>query len=336
MIYGHGDDTYRYKNIRINFSSNTKPGGMSRSLTEHLQKQVAANFSYPEPMAKTLANCIEKRDDLPSESVLITNGAVEAFYLIAAWKKNLKSLIFTPSFSEYEDACVANNHKIEFCPNTEFPQSINSSYDVFWLCNPNNPEGNIFNTDTLKEIIQQNTNTLFVVDEAYVDFVEENISLIDLVSKFDNLIITRSLTKRFSIPGLRLGYLVAAPAIVTHLLTGIIPWRINTLAQEAGLFCFSKEYTDNFQLSDFITESKRFQNEINSIEGFSVEASETGFFLVEGKQKASELKNDLATRHGMLIRDASNFRGLSENHFRVATQLPNENNELIKVLKACK
>jgi len=334
MIYGHGDDLYRYKNISFNFSSNVSPGGISPGLKNHLVNCLDSSSSYPEPRAKELELFIEQKYNLNQGTVLVTNGAVEAFYLIAFWKRKCKSLIYVPSFSEYEDACCRNEHVIDFKPNSELLNTPNYNDDVVWLCNPNNPDGKVFSLDFLQSVISQNKNTLFVVDEAYIDFVKEDISLIDLVAKYKNLIVIRSLTKRFSIPGLRIGYLVAAPEIISELEKSIIPWRINSLAQKAGLYCLSEKNSDNFNLPELIAESKRLQHEIGKINGFTVQKSDTTFFLVKAHHKASELKNELAENHGILIRDASNFRGLSAYHFRISSQLPHENNELIKTLQA--
>jgi threonine-phosphate decarboxylase len=333
MIYGHGDDLYRYNNIKFNFSSNVQPGGMSAGLMAYLKEKIADCSSYPEPKANDLERLIESKNNLPKGSVLVTNGAVEAFYLVAAWKRKHRSLIFIPSFSEYEDACCLNNHTLEFKSNAEFSKTDFNPYDLVWICNPNNPDGKIYKPNELKNNIKRYTNTFFIIDEAYIDFIKQDISLLNLVHECKNLMIIRSLTKRFSIPGLRLGYIMAAPDVISELEKGIIPWRINLLAQKAGLYCLSNEHSDNFNLNGMLEESERLQKEINKVKGFSVKPSDTTFFLVKSQSKASEMKNILAEKYGILIRDASNFKGLSENHFRISSQFPEQNNELIKALK---
>jgi len=332
MIYGHGDDHYKYDNISINFSSNVCPGGMNLGLKSYLINCLEDSCSYPEPRAKELEQLIEWENQLPQGSVLATNGAVEAFYLIAAWKKNCRSLVYIPAFSEYEDACRTNKHLLEFRSNTEVATTLNYTQEVVWLCNPNNPDGKVFNRDFLQNVINQNKKTLFVIDEAYIDFIEEDISLINVITKCKNLIITRSLTKRYAIPGLRIGYVVADPEIISELEKNIIPWRINLLAQKAGLYCLSGEYKDDFNLPVLIEESKRLQNEIGKVNGFLVQQSNTTFFLVKTSCKASELKEELARKYGILIRDASNFRGLSDYHFRISSQSSYENDKLLKAL----
>ena len=333
MIHGHGDDTFKFKNIRTNFSSNVNPYGINSGLQEHLKSCISKLNAYPEPLAESLAHRIEQQKNLVPESVLVTNGAVEAFYLLASLFQRKKSLIYTPSFSEYEDACKMYRHHIEFCSNSLFSEKSEKEFDLVWICNPNNPDGKIFDRKKLKEKIHQNRDTLFIVDEAYIEFVNMNISLESEVPLYPNLIVVRSLTKRFSIPGLRLGYLVCSAEFTEKIRKKLMPWRINSLALEGGLYCFSDDYNDNFRLPEILAEAQRFQTEIALIDSFEVVPSETSFFLVKGPVNAGVLKKNLAEKYGILIRDASNFRDLSEFHFRLSTQLPDKNNELIKALK---
>ncbi len=333
MIHGHGDDTYNFKTIRMNFSSNVNPQGINPGLQAHLKSCINKLDVYPEPLAENLATRIERKKGFASGSVLITNGAVEAFYLLASLFQNKKSLIYTPSFSEYEDACKMYSHNIEFCNNSLFSEKNEKQFDIVWLCNPNNPDGKIFDREILKEKILQSPGTLFVVDEAYIEFLDKNISLENEALNFQNLVVVRSLTKRFSIPGLRLGYIVCAPKLILKLNEKLMPWRINSLALEAGLYCFSEEYNDNFSVAQILAESQRFQFEISQLKGFEVVPSASSFFLVKAPVNAGEIKKQLVEKYRILIRDASNFRGLSEFHFRLSTQSPDKNNELIKVLK---
>ncbi|MGQ1947843.1 aminotransferase class I/II-fold pyridoxal phosphate-dependent enzyme [Geofilum sp. OHC36d9] len=334
MIHGHGDDRHLFPLIRINFSSNVNPYGLNEGLQSHLNRCIGKLTTYPDPMAESLAKTIEMQKGLPAGSVLMTNGAVEAFYLLAALYQNKRSLIYTPSFSEYEDACRMYHHSLTFCPNTLFPNEDTAKYDTIWIGNPNNPDGKLFNRQALKDMICAHPDTLFIVDEAYVQFSLSPITLENEAPECANLVVIRSLTKRFSIPGLRLGYLITTPGMVNRLKRLLMPWRINSLAIEAGEYCFSSRFSDNFSLSYLLDESRRLQSEINSLDGFSVIPSATSYFLVTAPTNAPELKRWLAENFNILIRDASNFRGLSKNHFRLSTQLPEKNNVLIKALHA--
>ncbi|MGM0377156.1 MAG: threonine-phosphate decarboxylase CobD [Bacteroidota bacterium] len=333
MIEGHGDDLHKYGDIRANFSSNVNPEGPPPALIEHLRDSISSVACYPEPKAGNLARQIEKADGLDPNTVLITSGAVEAFYLLADWLAGKRSLIYTPSFSEYEDACQLAGHEVFFRDHWHFEEDDQAGMDVVWICNPNNPDGRMYGPETICHRLEENPETLFVVDEAYVDFTQEEVSLIDEVRRFPNLVVVRSMTKRFAIPGLRLGYLVADREVTEALKQKLMPWRINALALEAGLFCMSDTSQTSFDATGWISESRRLQQKLDKLEGFRVQPSETVFFIVEGPVKAAEIKEQLAREDGLLIRDASNFRGLSQNHFRVCVQTPDKNEWLIEALK---
>lgn len=333
MITGHGDDRYRYPGIRINFSSNVNPCGIDRQLVKHLQDCMTGIGSYPEPLAQSLARRIGQKRNLPEGSVLVTNGSVEAFYLAAALTAKKKSLVFTPSFAEYADACRTFGHDLVFSGNRSFPGVPLEGIDAVWIGNPNNPDGKLFDIQLLIEQIKGHPGTLFIVDEAYRELTLEKRTLAEEACRLPNLVVIDSFTKRYVMPGIRLGYLVSHPDRIRKMEQQLMPWRINGLAIEAGLFCLSEKYRDEFDIRELVKESKRVQAAVNSISGFRVHPSETLFFLVEGPVKAADLKQTLACDHKILIRDASNFRGLSGYHFRISVQSPAENDILINVLK---
>jgi threonine-phosphate decarboxylase len=333
MITGHGDDRYKYPDIQLNFSSNVNPAGTNKELVEHLKNCLPDIQCYPDPLAGTLARRIEEKRNLPEGSVLITNGAVEAFYLLAGSLSKKRSLVYIPSFAEYADACRAFEHDLQFCDNRSFSDISLDGLDAVWIGNPNNPDGKLFDNQVLLKQITGNPDTLFMVDEAYSEFTLENNSMAAEACHLPNLAVVCSLTKRYAIPGIRLGYLVSDPARVKEIQEHLMPWRINSLAIEAGMFCLSEKFRDEFDVHELLKESKRVQAEINNIKGFHAEPSETLFFLVKGPVKTVYLKQMLARDHKILIRDASNFPGLSGYHFRISIQTPAENDILIHVLK---
>lgn len=334
MIQGHGDDIYKYKDIKVNFSSNINPEGINPELLSHLSKHINIVTNYPHPLAENLEEIISKVRRIPTESILVTNGAVEAFYLIASLYSGVNSLVYAPSFTEYDDACKTYHHKIEYRNNNNFSACENfKNIDIVWIGNPNNPDGKIFSTEKIRTLAKQFPETLFVIDEAYIDFIENAISLVREASQTKNLVVACSLTKKYVIPGLRLGYIISHPDMINQIKPKLMPWRINALAIEAGLFCLSEEINHPFKVGKWLKESKRVQEAIDRLEGFNVLPSKTTFFLVKSPVKASELKQNLAIKHKMLIRDASNFSGLTEFHFRISVRTQEENQLLINALK---
>ncbi|MBN2166912.1 MAG: aminotransferase class I/II-fold pyridoxal phosphate-dependent enzyme, partial [Marinilabiliaceae bacterium] len=282
MIQGHGDDIYNYKDIRANFSSNINPEGINPALISHLYEHINAITNYPSPLAENLRDKISELKKIQAESILVTNGAVEAFYLIASLRPGASSVVYIPSFSEYEDACKTYNHKIEYRNNNNFSKNENFiNNDMVWLGNPNNPDGKVFSSESIKELTGKFTKTIFVIDEAYIDFIANAVSFAQEASQINNLVVVSSLTKKYVIPGLRLGYLIGHPNITEIIKHKLMPWRISSLAIEAGLFCLSDETNNPFRVDKWLKESKRTQEAIDDLEGFNVLPSETTFFLVK-------------------------------------------------------
>ena len=144
----------------------------------------------------------------------------------------------------------------------------------------------------------------------------------------------RSLTKTFTIPGLRLGYVVSNSLNITKLLNLKMPWSVNTLAIKAGEFIFNNYKKLQFNASELIEETDSFRKQLTSIKGIKVCESNTSYFLVELlNTSAKELKEYLIVHHQILIRDATNFNKLEGQYIRLSTQSKEANNILIKALK---
>lgn len=336
MISGHGDDHYHYQQtLRADFSSNVWYEGTSKELISHLQQNLHLIGNYPEPDASDLCRKISVSHDVNPNQVLAFNGSVEAFYTIAlVFRKSISAILY-PAFSEYEDACRIHRHIQIFFRKDEWESTLKSGIDLLWIGNPNNPDGQIFSILMIEEALKTYPNIIFVVDEAYAAFIPEFKSAIPLTRRYSNLIVVRSLTKCCAIPGLRLGYAVASEKLAERLRKFQQPWSVNALAQEAGKFLVEdlKAYLpDAVALQQL---SKMLQLSVGQIGGFRVMKSETPYFLVKMQTgTASGLKEFLIREYRVLIRDASNFRGLSERYFRVCTQDEKCNGQLLDGLYA--
>lgn len=332
MLNGHGDDIYSYnRKIVSNFSSNIYNRQNLSALKSHLSSCLDLIQSYPEPDAHSLAVLIGEKHNIDTNNICVTNGATEAIYLIAQAFSEKRSGIITPTFSEYEDACRIHKHRLSFSASLN---DISQNSELIWLCNPNNPTGSAYNKQYLENFIMEHSNIYFVIDQSYAGFTnKEYVFTAKEASKHKNIILLHSLTKEYAIAGLRLGYITAHNELIKKAKAYRMPWSVNALAVEAGKFLLSgdKKY---FDLNSYLAETNRLMTGLNNIEGLMVLPTNTHFFLCELiKKKASDLKQYLIDKHGILIRDAANFRGLDEHFFRVATQSPQENDILIKAIK---
>ena len=158
MLYGHGDDFYNAKNeVKINFSSNVWHGANLDKLKEHLIEHFDKLTRYPEPDAATLKRLLARRYEIKEENIVVTNGSITAFYLLAQAWRGAKSMIAIPSFSEYEDACRLHEHEISFFPTSDDLSELSlEGQDFCWICNPNNPDGKLIHRTELLRLISAN------------------------------------------------------------------------------------------------------------------------------------------------------------------------------------
>ena len=320
MIEGHGDDLYRYDNIKMNFSSNIYNGTDLSALDAYLCTRMAAIRSYPEPSAASLERMIASECGISPDEVLVTSGAVDAIYLIAqAYRHEGTCHIMQPTFREYEDACRV------------FGYQEREDSTLCWLCNPNNPTGDVMATEEVIALAER--HRLLIVDQSYEDYtMAPLLRPADMISR-DNVILLHSMTKRYAVPGLRLGYVTASPAIISLLREQYRPWAINALSLEAGKWLVQRGVTAIPDLPSYLSETQRLRAMLNKVEGIEAQDTLTNFFLCTIRQTtAAQLKEYLAHEHGILIRDASNFTGLTPHHFRIATQSPAENDALVAAI----
>ena len=321
MIEGHGDDLYRYDNILMNFSSNIYNGTDLSALKDYLSSSLDVMRSYPEPSAASLEQMIARECGISPDEVLVTSGAVDAIYLIAqTYRHEGTCHVMQPTFREYEDACRV------------FGYEEREDGDLCWLCNPNNPTGDVMKVKDVLALARQ--HRLLIVDQSYEDYTEAPLlQPADDVGR-DDIILLHAMTKRYAVPGLRLGYVTASALIISRLQEQYRPWAINALSLEAGKWLVQRGKTAIPDLPSYLAETQRLRAMLNEIEGIEAQQTQTNFFLCTIRQTtAAELKEYLAHEHGILIRDASNFTGLTPHHFRIATQSPAENDALVAAIR---
>ena len=336
MIYGHGDDTYRYgEKVKVNFSSNIYQNADLTDLKQYLTTRLDAIGNYPEPEPKELEELIAEKLEIPASMVMVTNGANEAIYLIAQLYRGWASVIPQPTYTEYADACRMFDHIISYERTDEL--NILPEDRIYWICNPDNPTGNVMLKQLLAYVIKKHPRYLHVIDQSYADYTLQPMLKPKELLDCYNVMILHSLSKKYCIPGLRLGYMTASPIIIERLRDIRQPWTVNTLAIEAGKWLIKNDPKVIPDIEGYIAEAQRLHDELQAIDGIMVMDTKTHYMLVNIDWATSlELKNWLIENHGILIRDASNFHGLDAHCFRVAAQSPEENNALINAIKEFK
>ncbi len=344
LIFTHGGNIYEIKRIFnkevIDFSANINPLGLPPQVKKIIYDNFESVLHYPDSKATDITKKIAKYWGINQENILLGNGSVELIYLITSCFRPKTALIIVPAFSEYERATRNIKSRIKFLnlyekENFRLNPSRLTNSDILFLSNPNNPTGNLILTDPA--ITEKSPNKIIVVDEAFMDFVpeERKYTLIGKATKSIKIIVLRTFTKFFALPGLRIGYLVAHKDIVKTLRQHHIPWNINTLAQlSASEALVDKRYQDKTLF--FMKKERIFLfSQIEKIKGLHPYPSEANFILIriDNKRLTSSLLTKKLIRRGILVRDCANFRGLNNKYVRVAVRSRADNLNLLAAFR---
>jgi len=332
MIKGHGDDVFEYPGIKYNFSSNIVCRTDLDALYEHLDQVMPLICSYPEPDASSLKGMWANRLGVQADNLCVTNGATEAIYLIAQVYRESKSVIPVPTFSEYADACRINRHNITLAYSE---QSVKPPVGgLCWLCNPNNPTGKVWDYEWLTELIESNTDCIFVIDQSYAPYCRKKVLNASYAAQQPNVLLLHSMTKQFGVPGLRIGGVSGNAKLIKQISLFHMPWSVNAMAIEAGKFLLQNSDLYRIDADGLIAERERVASELSETGLIEVWPSDSNMLLSRLRMgNAKALKEFLAKEKGLLIRDASNFEGLDDGCFRIAVQSSKADDLLIEGIK---
>ncbi|MCP4142066.1 MAG: histidinol-phosphate aminotransferase family protein [Chloroflexi bacterium] len=321
----------------IDFSVNSNPFGPSPAVEEALQRVVIDR--YPDRESLSLRKALAMKFDLKLEEIIVGNGTAELLWLVAMAfiRPNDRALVLSPTFGEYARSVSLMGAQIETLwareeKNFVFSEKIihdaleKISPRLAFICNPNNPTGITHSPETIASLAKSHPKTLFVIDEAYIQFVPKMPSSISL--GLPNLLILRSMTKDYAIAGIRLGYAVGPSDIIASLKKVRPPWSVNAAAQEIGLASLmDTEYLPR-TLSLLRKSKEQFLAGFHNL-GLNPLPSETHYFIAK-VGNAAKFRSQLL-KYKLQVRDCASF-GLPD-HIRVATKKPEENEILLSRLK---
>jgi len=319
LIHGaNPENLYRAFNLEIpekilDFSTNTNVLSFDFDFNFDIKNLIS---KYPDPDCKKLKKIISERENISEQKILFTNGINEAIFLLANLFRDKKTGIFQPCYSEYSRA-FRNGQNI-------FEIESAKNFEIFIIVNPNNPTG-IYNKN-FAETIKKFSKTLFIIDEAYIDFlIHDDYKKLDC----ENVILLRSLTKFFHLSGARIGYVIADEKIINGLKNFQPSWSVNAVAQVlAEKFLNDKNFYEKSR-NFYKTNAPKFMNNLKN-SGFEISDSSVNFFLIKIKNDFEIIK--FLLKHGIAVRHTRNFPGLDGNYIRIATRLSEENDFFVKTL----
>lgn len=340
-IHRHGGDIYS-EPYQMDFSANINPLGMPHSVREAAMEGILASVNYPDVLNRGLKRKTAKKKQISEEWLIFGNGAAELIFAVTAALRPKKVLVVMPGFAEYEQAASAFGCEIEyyvlkeeeqFTVQHSFLEHIQKETDLVFLCNPNNPTGQLIDPELLEQIAARckECGTFFVLDECFNEFLEEpeKYTMLPKIERFQNLMILKAFTKIYAMPGLRLGYAMCSDRRVIEKMREMLqPWNVSVPAQMAGCAALDEDVFVEKTRALVSQERAWMKQQFKNI-GLCVFGSEANYVFFKGPENLTEY----CKQCGILIRDCSNYKGLGAGYYRVAVRTREENKRLIQCLE---
>lgn len=337
----HGGNIYAYRGC-LDFSANLNPLGLPPGVRKAVIESLDDASLYPEVGYAPLRRAIADYEGVKTEQVICGNGAAEVIYTLCRAYRPGKALLAEPTFAEYQQALESMDVEIRhvylkkekgFLLEDSFADAVTESVDMVFLCNPNNPTGVLIPEHVMEKVLERCRlcNALLVVDECFLDFVKEpeRHSLVKKLEQYENLFLLKAFTKRYAMAGIRLGYgLCGNRGLLDEMARMVQPWNLSVMAQAAGIAALKEtEYVEQGR-SIVFEETEYLKGVLESL-SLKVYASEANYIFFE----ASEDLFERAAEKGILIRDCSNYEGLTKGFYRIAVKTHEENVQLAGVFR---
>ena len=354
----HGGDWSGFLKKRghmpLDFSANVSPLGMSPSAFKAIESLSISDLArYPDPECRALRLAIAVRYGIRDDQIFCANGAADIIYRLAYSLSPQRAVLAAPDFGEYAEALTNVGSDITYYMTREMQSAsddkgqqmnfavdrgilsyINRDTDLVIFSSPNNPSGCVTDTAVLHSVLDKciECGTLLVIDECFLDFLpdaRERTMLSHLGKSGGKLLVLRAFTKFYGMAGLRLGWCASdAPDLLEKLKRSGPPWQVSTAAQEAGAAALADTAYEEELRSLTAGERLYMQGALRN-KGFLVIPSRTNYILFYSEDH--ELHEELL-EHGIMIRDCSDYPGLSAGWYRVAVRTREENEILLSHL----
>ncbi|MDI6799131.1 MAG: pyridoxal phosphate-dependent class II aminotransferase [Actinomycetota bacterium] len=334
----------------IDFSVNINPFGPPKGVLNYLRSIDEQDIrDYPDPESSRLKGILSQKLGLGLGNLALMSGSLEAIHLVASRLVDSRgALIISPNFSEYEASLKAYDipvAKLSLSEDDGFDLTNKTSnlkindFGAIFLSNPNNPTGRLYDKKELIAMIQRakGSKTLIVSDESFMDFVieKQSESLAYRVNEFDNLIVLSSLTKFYSLAGLRIGCAIASDGLIEMIRQASPRWNLNHPAQKAAEIAILDSAFEDFSLKENQRLRADLYQRLSAIGGIKAFLSSANFILIKVDSReilGSDFFAELL-KCGYHLRDCSSFEGLGGDFFRIAVRKEEENLALLAEMR---
>lgn len=356
MTLAHGGNVYETADSLgcrpedlLDYSASINPLGPPPGLLAHFSTYFERLQHYPDIHNRALVRALAAHHRVAADRIVVGNGSTELIYALPRALAVERVLAALPTFSEYRRAFQLQGVATVDClchAGTNFQPTIEQLDELtakqhpqaILVTHPGSPSGTLLTESVIQWLLEtcRRQRIICVVDEVFADFCEAA-SLKQYLDTLPNLVLIRSMTKFFGIPGLRLGYLITDPDLAARVGALLPPWSVNTLAQLAGVYCLEQHEYQQETLELIETERRRMNQVLNRLPGFQLFSGRANYLLVrlaDWLPEARDLRSDLLERERILIRDCASFDGLSRRDFRLAVRRPDQNDRLLAAITA--
>lgn len=338
MNKGHGANIFKYSKSGelLDFSSNINPYGPTGKVKKNIREHLDLIARYPDVSYGKLFEALERYLGADKSHISLGNGAMEVIDAAISLYENI--VIFEPAFMEYEIRARVQKKNIKkinldasFKPDVR-DLDFDLKNTLVILTSPHNPSGVSLTKKEFDEIYEKVSESggAILMDEAFHEFSSVSYDLAKEISKYKNLFVVRAATKFFSLPGLRLGYMVSnfKEKIDNHIPT----WSVSSLVENLGedLF-FDEEFIISSKEKLWKSRNKLF-SELQKIDGIYPFQSDANYILIKTDFDNEKLFQNLINK-GILVRKCDNYDNLGHQYIRVAVKMDEDNEKLVKALK---
>lgn len=349
-VYAASRELGREVRRLIDFSASINPLGPSPHVWRAIAQARRLITHYPDPDCWELRHALARCWQRQPEEIVVANGSTELIDVFPRALKIRHLVIVQPTFSEYERSMARAGGRVitvyakereqyaqpieDLCQLLEKRRSESDPIDGVLLCNPNSPTGQACTVKDLLRLadIAQRRKVWLIIDEAFADYCSDR-SLLSSAASWSRLVVLRSLTKFYALPGLRVGYAVAKPAAIEAFRRLMPPWSVNVMGQMAALAAMHDSAYVRKSIRFMARERERFGTMLAALPGCSVIPTHANYFFVElprgwhAREVSAQLRGE-----GLLIRDCSSVPGANSRSIRLAVRSQDENDCLIQCL----
>ena len=342
----HGGDWAGYRarfgHDALDFSANVSPLGLPQGVADAIVAALPTADRYPDPLCRELRTALSRAEQLPEPWILCGNGAADLIYRLVWALKPRRALLLAPTFAEYAAAlesvgCEVKRKTLheadDFAVTEAFVQAVNQSIDLVFLCQPNNPTGQITPPELVQRLVRRcaDCGAVLVVDECFLDFLQQRDALTakPLLQTAPNLVILKAFTKLYAMAGVRLGYaLCANTALLAKMQAAGQPWGVSSLAQAAGAAALRETAYADAVRALIADQRPRLAAGLRAL-GLQVIEGSANYLLF----RAPETLGAALQQRGVCLRSCGNYPGLSAGWYRTAVRTAPENEQLLQTMR---